>query len=271
METGEKMSGNSNENSNANAIEDKEESVIKEIVENTDSTEKIYTSQQKLKDDQEKSEEEQAKAKFNLFTTVDRFGDLFYLNLLFILTSIPIITIGASVTAMYAVTLKMVKNEEGPVSKEYFKAFKQNFKQSTICWIILVIIGTIIYFEYGTMLAAENSRLGDVLMVMIGLEFIILTFILPLLFPLISRYENTTGKMFINSFVLSFTNLGTWFAIVISWAIPIALMALIPNLFAYTWYLWILILTSTIAYANAHTIWKLFDKLDSRGGKLTGN
>jgi Predicted integral membrane protein len=248
----------------------------KEIIEDTAENEEdsnaqtqIYTTQQKQKDDAEKNDEEQAKTKFNLFTTVDRFGDLFFLNILFVLTSIPIITMGASIAAMYSVVLKMAKNEEGPVSREYFGAFKKNFKQSTICWIIILIIGVIVYLEYGTMLSAGQSTTGDILMVLIGIEMIILTVTLPLLFPLIVRYENTTGKMFLNSFILAVSNLGTWLAIVLAWAIPIAISALVPNLFLFTWYLWILILTSTIAYANAFSIWKLFEKLEKRGGHLT--
>ena len=62
------------------------------------------------------------------------------MNIYFVLTSIPIVTIGASFTALYTVTNKMVNDDEGPVKDEYFKAFKSNFKQSTIIWLIDMVM-----------------------------------------------------------------------------------------------------------------------------------
>ena len=62
-----------------------------------------------------------------------RVADLVILNFLFLLCSIPIVTIGASWTALYSVTLKAVKNEESYIAKGFLEGFKENFKQSTIC------------------------------------------------------------------------------------------------------------------------------------------
>ena len=63
-----------------------------------------------------------------LFSGLSRLADLFWLNVLFIVCSIPIFTIGASATALYYVTLKMVKNEECYITKSFFRSFKQNFR-----------------------------------------------------------------------------------------------------------------------------------------------
>ena len=73
---------------------------------------------------------------FNMDSPVMRFlsrvCDLMILNLLCLICCIPIITIGASITALYSVTLKMVKGEETYIVKGFFHALKQNFKISTI-------------------------------------------------------------------------------------------------------------------------------------------
>ena len=69
--------------------------------------------------------------KERFFRTCEKFGDLFLLNILFTITSLPVITIGASFTALYSMTFKMVRNEEMAIKDGYFKAFKRNFKQST--------------------------------------------------------------------------------------------------------------------------------------------
>ena len=75
---------------------------------------------------------------------MNRVSDLFILNILWIICSIPIITIGASTTALYSVDLKLLDNEEGYIIKSFFKAFKENFKKSTIIWLIIMLISVIL-------------------------------------------------------------------------------------------------------------------------------
>lgn len=67
-----------------------------------------------------------------------------YLNVLWFICCIPVVTAGAATTALYYVTLKMAKNEEGGITKSFFKAFKENFKQSTIVWLILLALGIVL-------------------------------------------------------------------------------------------------------------------------------
>ena len=67
---------------------------------------------------------------------LNRLGDLILLNILTAVCMIPVVTAGAALTSMYELTLKMVKNEEGPITASYFRAFKSNFKKSTIIWLI---------------------------------------------------------------------------------------------------------------------------------------
>ena len=76
--------------------------------------------------------------KTNIFQKLEKFGDLFIINILFIITSIPIFTIGAAATAMYAFTTKLVKDQEGPVWKSYWSAFKKNFKPATKVWLVIL-------------------------------------------------------------------------------------------------------------------------------------
>ena len=78
------------------------------------------------------------------FGAISRLGDLVILNILFLACSIPIVTIGASITAMYSVTKKMAEEREGYILKSFFKAFKENFRQSTVMWLILLICGMVV-------------------------------------------------------------------------------------------------------------------------------
>ncbi|WP_196812006.1 YesL family protein [Schleiferilactobacillus shenzhenensis] len=71
--------------------------------------------------------------------------DLFFLNILFLLTSLPVITLGASTTAMFTVTMKMVDDSQGPLVKSYFKAFKDNFWRGTFTGVVLLAVGAVLY------------------------------------------------------------------------------------------------------------------------------
>ena len=78
---------------------------------------------------------------------IGKFFDVMILNLLWVVCSIPIVTMGASTTAVYYVTMKLVRDEDGPTIRSFFKSFKENFKQATIIWLILMVIGAIIGFD----------------------------------------------------------------------------------------------------------------------------
>ena len=67
-----------------------------------------------------------------LFSFLNKVADLILLNILTMICCLPIITIGASMTALHYVVLKMVRDEESYIVRSYFKSFRQNFKQATI-------------------------------------------------------------------------------------------------------------------------------------------
>lgn len=80
---------------------------------------------------------------------LSKIFDLAILNLLFLLTCIPVVTIGASVTALYTITLKMVRDEEGALVKGYFAAFCGNLKKATLCFVpMLAVIAVMLWNLY---------------------------------------------------------------------------------------------------------------------------
>ena len=78
------------------------------------------------------------------FEALGKISNTVILNLLCIVSCIPIITIGASVTATYFVAMQIVKDEESYIIKEFIKRFKENFIISTKIWIIMMIIGVVL-------------------------------------------------------------------------------------------------------------------------------
>ena len=85
-------------------------------------------------------------SKFTHFT--NKFSDLITLNLWFVLTSLPLITIGASATAMHYVLLRIYRDElEYSITKNYFRAFRENFRQATAIWIIYIAFGAVLFAD----------------------------------------------------------------------------------------------------------------------------
>ena len=63
-------------------------------------------------------------------------GDLVCVNLLFLLTAVPVVTAGASVTAMNAVFFKLREKKDNGLVRDYFRAFAGNFWKSTVIWLL---------------------------------------------------------------------------------------------------------------------------------------
>lgn len=78
------------------------------------------------------------------FEFMGNVGDWILLNLLFVLTSIPLITIGMSLTALYRIVLRRMRGENNYVFKEYFKACKEEWKKSTILWIVFLLAAVLL-------------------------------------------------------------------------------------------------------------------------------
>ncbi len=201
--------------------------------------------------------------KDKFFRFMDTFGDLVFLNIVFVVGCVPLITIGASFTALYAVTLKMVKREEGSVVKSFWKAYKANMKAATKVWAVILCIFAVMYVMYCFAVSMPQDQ-STIMIIFIGLLMLLLAFILPLLFPLVARYENTTFNYIKNAIFISISRIWLWFRCFISWMAPVLLMLSQPKVLAYGWYAWLFLLCSLLAYSNSMVIRKLFDELEEQ-------
>ena len=146
-----------------------------------------------------------------------------WLNILWLICSLPVFTIGASTTALYTVTLKMAKDEEGNITRQFFDAFRDNFRSSTRVWLILLGFGLILaadgYVLYH--LRYENAFwtiLTAVLIVIAAGYAVILLYV----FPLMARFDNTAGAMLKNSLVIGIRFLFcTFFLVVIHFGMAV--------------------------------------------------
>jgi uncharacterized membrane protein YesL len=118
------------------------------------------------------------------FTVMGRVADLIMLNVVCLICCLPIVTIGASLTALHYVTLKMARNEESYIIRSFFKSFKQNFKQATIINLIMLVIAAILYMDLNIVpnLGGTMSQVLYILFIAFGIIYLmVFLYIYPVL------------------------------------------------------------------------------------------
>lgn len=199
---------------------------------------------------------------FDLDSPIMRFltlvANIVILNLLFLICSIPIVTVGASLTGLYSVTLKMIRNEEGSIAAGFFKGMKENFKQATIIWLILLAVAGILYVDYRAVqiLGGDLSRIFRYIFMVILLLY---GFLVAYVFPVLAMFENTIKNTIKNAFLMSISHLPYSILILLVWAAPVVFFGkimvispLVPLLFLTGFGL--------VAYISSWCFRKVFDR-----------
>lgn len=134
---------------------------------------------------------------------ITRVAYSMYLGLLWLIFCIPIITAGAATTALFTVTLKMVKNEEGNVTSQFFQAFKSNFRQSTIVGCIMLVLGILLAVDgYALYHLRFVNKFWTVLTAVYLVVLVAYAIISMYIYPLMAHFENTIPAMFRNSIMI---------------------------------------------------------------------
>lgn len=200
-------------------------------------------------------------ALFNLDNPVWNFmgkvADLVILNLLAIICSIPIFTIGASWTALYFVTIRMVRKEEGYVIKDFFRSFKENFKQATIIWLLVLVVAAVFVGDI-LIYKMMPDQIPQIIMVIVVVLGYLALGIVVFVFPLLSRFDNTTKNTIKNAFLLSIVNIPYTIIFIILMIIPIVLTVFVLEVFPII----VMIGISLPAYLTSMMLVRIFRKLE---------
>ncbi len=150
-------------------------------------------------------------------------ADLMILNVLTIICCIPVITAGASFTAMHYVLLKIARKEEGYIVKSFFRSFKQNFLQATVIWLIMLVVIAALFVDWRLTRMNRFPMVYVVLMYMaIGITYLVFLYV----FPVLSHYSNTIRGTFKTAFIMSILGIITVRTIIMAIVAPIAFVAL---------------------------------------------
>ncbi len=186
-----------------------------------------------------------------------KVADLIALNLIWLICCIPIVTIGPSTAAMYCVARDISKGEWPAIFKSFFKAFKENFKQSLLVFLILLI--PICLIAVYLFLASSGALDRSAWMKMFCyLAALIIGFIWTYVFPLIAQFDNTLGNTLKNAILLPLANP---FVAVLCTALnllPAILLMVSVDVFASAGFFWLVLGGSLTAVINSRLLGQLF-------------
>lgn len=187
-----------------------------------------------------------------------RLCDFILLNILWVIFSIPLFTIGASTTALYTVMLKIVRNEEGYIVRGFLEAFKDNFKKSTVIWLILGVVGIIIGVDSWLALGMHSSvrTVFRSVFIIFGLVWLC---IIIYVFPLTARYENSIRNTIKNAFILSVAKLPYTLLMIVITAGTVILTFLNTFTLLVGSAIWIVIGVALVAWLNSLLLRKVFE------------
>jgi uncharacterized membrane protein YesL len=137
---------------------------------------------------------------------LNKIYQIVFLHFLFVIFSIPLVTVGAANTALYTTWFKIWNHSfDGHMMRTFWEAFKKNFKKATILWGIILWFTFIVVLLYPLIYKTVKAFPFLSYVFLLGLAIFLLSYIY--LFPLLARFENTIKHTFINSFMIGMSNM----------------------------------------------------------------
>ncbi len=192
-----------------------------------------------------------------IYDGLSKIGDMFILNLIYVLSCIPVITIGASTTALYYTTLKMAENKESYVWRDYWKAFKMNLKQATAIWLVVFIGWAVIVLDV-LLAGGFGTQLGTVVAIMMVIAAIFLGVLSLYVFPLLARFDNTVMRTMKNAVLIAIRHLPSTVLILLIHAVPLLVAFVSIEAFVKGFIVIMLFAASPLAYLESKLFVRIF-------------
>ena len=194
------------------------------------------------------------------YEVVSKIADLVVLNLLFVLFSLPIITMGASTTALYGVTKKMAENREGYIFRNFFQLFKENFRQSTVMWIILLVAAMIPTVDLYIINSLEKTVITTALKGLMLATALTVLLVFLYAMALQSTFENTIKNTLKNAFLMGIGYFPWTLLILLITLLPIILIVLLGKTAGSVVYVMLFVGFAVLSYLNSYIFNHIFKK-----------
>ncbi len=192
---------------------------------------------------------------------INRLVDVLRLNLLWLACCVPVVTIGAATVAAYSVCLRMVDNEEGYVVRDFFRAFKANFRQGTVLWLLNAVAIYALYLDWQIVTKATDPSVVSIVVSIVSTVVAFCAFAYS--YPLIARYRNTVVRTISNSARICVRYAGRTFILVLVLLLEVALFSWNGVMIV----IGVLIGPIILVYTVAGVSKRIFRAIDQESGK----
>ena len=189
-----------------------------------------------------------------------KVADLMILNLLFLITCVPIFTIGASLTALHYVTLRMVSDEDSAVSRDYLRSFKQNFRQATIIWLILITFALLITYDI-RLVWNGAGYVNTVMKILSIIASVALVMVILYVFAILAKFHNSVKGTIRNAVAISLSAFPRTLSMFMLVAASVALTFYTEATVRWGLLFWLTFGFSAVAYFNSFLLKKTFGNL----------
>ena len=193
-----------------------------------------------------------------LIRFLTRVCDLLFLNVALVLSCCTVVLSGAAVTALYSITLKMMRGQDCDPIKGFFRALRENFLTSSLAAILLLGDVTLLAV-LRSVLYAETLLMPPVIFIALAILAVFLTALLSYLFPLLARYENTFLSHLGNAARLALANLPVTVLITTVNLLPLLIGFLIPAALGVVFVFWLLFGFAAGAWVNSFYLNRIFE------------
>ena len=198
---------------------------------------------------------------FNLNSPwVQRFAmltNLVCLNILWLVCCIPVFTAGAATAALYHTVFLYHNKEDDAVLRPFFRAFRTNFKQSTLLFLPLFAALLLVVFDL-VYLASYGK--GTAVLFLLILVILLLVGMLIHLFPLIARFDMNARALLSTAFSLTALHLPGTLTVIALLVLPVVLLLFFPDWFLRFGVVWAGVWFSAIAYFFGKFLLKIWNK-----------
>ena len=197
-----------------------------------------------------------------IFQTVSRLADLAILGLLFLACCLPVVTVGASASALFKAAYDLTLERGSGVVKNFFRAFRDNFKQATGAWLLALLVFVSLLCDWFLLkLYFEGAAFTVLACIVIVLALGLIGF-LCYFFALIARYENTLREHARNALILSIRYFYKTLPMILIQLLPLLMFLCMPAVLVQTLLFWIMFCPGFSVQATVYLLRPIFDRLE---------
>lgn len=186
------------------------------------------------------------------FTAVNKIIDTIFLSILWIIFCIPLFTIGASTSALYATANKVLRHDRSYIFRQFWDSFKSCFKQATASWLVCMFIIFVLVSDIRIINLLVPNLFGVALKVFFAVMIVVVIIAMLYIFPYIARFTAPWKSIMMNSFIMSLRH--------ILWTILVLALTLAFALFAYLLPIALLFLPAIWALLASFVLERIFKK-----------